>query len=489
MSNDRARVAVAYGDGIGPEIMDATLRILQEAGAKIAIETIEVGGDLFDKGYSAGIPPQAWDTLYSTKTLLKAPITTPQGGGYKSLNVTLRRAMGMYANIRPCVAYHPFVKTHFPDMDVVIIRENSEGLYAGIEHQLTPDVQQCLKLFSRTGCEQIIRYAFEYAKSYNRQKVTCFSKDNIMKMTDGMFHKVFRDIATDYPDIESDHFIVDIGTAKLAAYPDMFDVIVTSNLYGDIISDVAAEISGSVGMAGSANIGKEFAMFEAVHGSAPDIAGQNIANPSGLLNAAIMMLVHLGQANIASYIHNGWLCAIEDGIHTADIYQEGKSKEKVGTAEFAEAVCERMEWEPRILKKAAYGQNRVQLVSDTPKQDKVAMPERMLCGVDVFVHWTGDEVASLADQVRDALGDGALQLQFIDSRGLKVWPPAKQALCKPEGDLWRLRCVAANEAKQSSHQHVIDVLSLLLAQEIEVVKTEYLYLYDGALGFTLAQGE
>src|ERR671914_573196 len=347
-------VTVAFGDGIGPEIMNATLQILKEAAARIDIETIEIGEKVYLAGNSAGIGPEAWESLRRTKVFLKAPITTPQGGGYKSLNVTTRKTLGLYANVRPCVSYHPFVATKHPTMDVVIVRENEEDLYAGIEHRQTNQVVQCLKLISRPGSEKIVRYAFEYARRNNRKKVTCFTKDNIMKLTDGLFHKVFDEIAPEYPDLASEHWIVDIGAAKMADTPEAFDVIVMPNLYGDVLSDVAAQIAGSVGLAGSANIGENVSMFEAIHGSAPRRAGQNLANPSGLLLGAVMMLVHIGQATVAERVHNAWLRTIEDGIHTYDIYEEGKSKEKVGTREFAEAVVERLGQKPQTLKAVSY---------------------------------------------------------------------------------------------------------------------------------------
>src|SRR3989442_1341952 len=347
-------ITVAHGDGIGPEIMKATLRILKEAGAALDIETIEIGEKVFLKGFSSGIEPESWDSLRRTKVFLKAPITTPQGGGFKSLNVTVRKMLGLYANVRPCVSYHPFVETKHPNMDVVIVRENEEDLYAGIEHRQTQQVYQCLKLISRPGSEKIVRYAFEYARRNNRKKVTCFTKDNIMKVTDGLFHKVFNEIAAQYPEIENEHWIVDIGAAKLADTPVTFDCIVMPNLYGDILSDVAAQIAGSVGLAGSANIGEKVAMFEAIHGSAPRRAGQNLANPSGLLLGAVMMLVHIGQTSAAERVHNAWLRIIEDGVHTYDIYKEGVSKEKVGTKEFAEAVVKRLGETPQILKPVKY---------------------------------------------------------------------------------------------------------------------------------------
>src|SRR5262245_36726282 len=219
-------ITVAHGDGIGPEIMAATLQILQGAGARLAIETIEIGEAVYNRGHAAGILPEAWESLRRTKVFLKAPITTPQGGGFKSLNVTVRKTLGLYANVRPCVAYHPFVATKHPRMDVVIVRENEEDLYAGIEHRQTDEVVQCLKLITRPGCEKIVRYAFEYARRNGRKKVTCFTKDNIMKQTDGLFHKVFDEIAKEYSEVTNEHWIVDIGAAKMADTPESFDVIV-----------------------------------------------------------------------------------------------------------------------------------------------------------------------------------------------------------------------------------------------------------------------
>src|SRR5690348_14533663 len=333
--SERIPITVANGDGIGPEIMAATLRILEASGAPLEIETIDIGEKVYLAGNTSGIEPSSWESLRRTKVFLKAPITTPQGGGYKSLNVTVRKVLGLYANVRPCVSYHPFVDTKHPVMDVVVVRENEEDLYAGIEHRQTNQVVQCLKLISRPGSEKIVRYAFEYARTNNRKKVTCFTKDNIMKLSDGLFHKIFEEIAKEYPDIVNEHWIVDIGAAKLADTPEAFDVIVMPNLYGDILSDVAAQISGSVGLAGSANIGDRGAMFEAIHGSAPRRAGQNVANPSGLILASVLMLIHLGENGVAERIHNAWLKTIEAGFHTYDIFKEGLSKEKVGTREFA----------------------------------------------------------------------------------------------------------------------------------------------------------
>ena len=239
-------VTIAYGDGIGPEIMQATLTILEKANAAIAPEVIEVGEKIYLEGCPSGISEESWRSLLRTKILLKGPITTPQGGGYKSLNVTIRKTLGLFANVRPCIAYSPYVMTPYPHTNLVIIRENEEDLYTGIEYQQTDEVVQALKLISRPGTERIVHYAFEYARKFNRKKVTCLTKDNIMKMTDGLFHGIFDDIAKDYPDIEHEHLIVDIGAALIASKPERFDVIVTENLYGDIISDIAAQVTGSV---------------------------------------------------------------------------------------------------------------------------------------------------------------------------------------------------------------------------------------------------
>ena len=347
-------ITVAKGDGIGPEIMEATLAVLKAAHAPLKWEEVEIGKKVYLSGNSSGIERSAWDSIRRNKVFLKAPITTPQGKGYKSLNVTIRKSLGLFANVRPCKSFHPFVKTKHPDMDVVVIRENEEDLYAGIEHQQTDEVVQCLKLITRPGCEKIVRYAFEYARVYNRKKVSCLVKDNIMKQTDGLFHQVFKEIAAEYPDIESDSWIVDIGAARLADTPEIFDVVVLPNLYGDVISDITAQISGSVGLGGSANVGEQCAMFEAIHGSAPDIAGRNIANPSGLLRAAVMMLNHLGETEVSERIKNAWAYTIEQGIHTADIYKEGISAKKVGTREFAQEIIRNLGKIPESIPAANY---------------------------------------------------------------------------------------------------------------------------------------
>jgi len=475
-------ITIAKGDGIGPEIMNATLEILMAAGAKIEIEEIEVGEKVYLSGNTSGIAAESWDTIRRNKIFLKSPITTPQGGGYKSLNVTTRKFLGLYSNVRPCMSLHPFISTKHPVMDLVIVRENEEDLYAGIEHQQTDEVVQCLKLISRPGCEKIVRYAFEYAKQQNRKKVTCFSKDNIMKQTDGLFHKVYDEIGAEYPEILKEHWIIDIGSAKIAESPEDFDVIVTLNLYGDIISDIAAEITGSVGLAGSANIGEECSMFEAIHGSAPTIAGQNVANPSGLLQGAVMMLNHIGQSDVAEKIQNAWLKTIEDGVHTQDIFKEGLSKQKVGTKEFALAVKANLGKKPSILLPVSYANNSA---LNLPKYKRKAPANKQLVGVDVFIHWAGTNPNELAEKIK-VIENNGIELTMITNRGIKVWPDGfKETFCT---DHWRCRFKPNNDLAMSN-SHIIALLQKALDVNIDTIKTENLYSFDGKAAFSLGQGQ
>ncbi|WP_421829422.1 NADP-dependent isocitrate dehydrogenase [Larkinella sp.] len=476
------RITVAKGDGIGPEIMDATLDIILAAGAQLELDEIQVGEQVYLAGNSAGIAKESWEVIRRNKVFLKAPITTPQGGGYKSLNVTTRKFLGLYANVRPCLSLHPYVKTKHPHMDLVIVRENEEDLYAGIEHQQTDEVVQCLKLISRPGCEKIIRYAFEYARQYERKKVTCFTKDNIMKQTDGLFHQVFDEIAVEYPDIENEHWIIDIGAAKMADTPELFDVIVMPNLYGDVLSDVAAQIAGSVGLAGSANLGEECAMFEAIHGSAPRRAGQNLANPSGLLQGAVMMLIHIGQTDVAEKVQNAWLKTIEDGIHTYDLYKEGISTQKVGTKEFAQAVIANLGQKPSTLK-------AVNLANGTPlnlpKYQRKPPARKELVGVDVFVHWNGTNPDELARLLKP-LESEKTTLSMITNRGIKVWPDGfSETFCT---DHWRCRFKPAKR-KTLNKLDLIFLLVKAVENNIDTIKTENLYDFNGKPAFSLGQGQ
>lgn len=474
-------ITVAHGDGIGPEIMDATLRIITEAGAELAIETIEIGEKVYLRGNAAGIEPQSWESLTRTKVFLKAPITTPQGGGFKSLNVTTRKVLGLYANVRPCIAYAPYVRTKHPGMDVVIVRENEEDLYAGIEHRQTADVYQCLKLITRPGTEKIVRYAFEYARANGRKKVTCFAKDNIMKMTDGIFHKIFDEIGAEYPDLEKEMWIVDIGAAKLADTPQAFDVIVMPNLYGDILSDVAAQIAGSVGLAGSSNIGDHCAMFEAIHGSAPRRAGQNLANPSGLLLGSVLMLGHIGQADVAARVHNAWLSTLEQGIHTYDIFQDGISKQKVGTKEFADAVIKNLGKMPNELKAVDYSNAKAMTLTPPSAPKKL---KKELVGVDMFLDWSGGKPADLG-AILTPITAGNLKLSVISNRGVKVFPGGMtETFCV---DHWRCRYMG-EDGGTIQHNQIVELMQKLIGAGLDVIKTENLCTFDGENGFSAVQG-
>jgi isocitrate dehydrogenase len=478
---NKTPITVAHGDGIGPEIMSATLHIIEAAGAQIEVETIEVGEQVYLRGISAGIEPSSWESLRRTKVFLKAPITTPQGGGYKSLNVTTRTTFGLYANVRPSVSYHPFISTKHPTMDVVIIRENEEDTYTGIEYRQTNDMMESLKLISRPGSEKIIRYAFEYARANNRKKVTCFMKDNIMKLSDGLFHKVFNEIAKEYPELENESWIVDIGAAKLADTPEAFDVIVMPNLYGDILSDVAAQIAGSVGLAGSANIGEHCAMFEAIHGSAPRRAGQDLANPSGLLLAAVLMLVHINQPEVATRVHNAWLRTIEDGIHTYDIYKEGISKQKVGTKEFADAIIARLGQEPQQLKAVKYTSSPTQATNQQVLQHRSAV-NKELVGVDVFLDWKEGTANDLGATLQ-SVNDEGLELKLITNRGARVWPNGLPETFTT--DHWRCRFLALGTI---DHTQITSLLNRISEKGFDFIKIENLYNFDGEPGYSSVSG-
>jgi isocitrate dehydrogenase len=479
---ERTPVTVAYGDGIGPEIMESVIRILDAAGAPLDYQVVEIGEKAYLSGNTSGIPAEAWDTIRRNKAFLKAPITTPQGGGYKSLNVTIRKSLGLFANVRPTKSYAPYVSSPHTGMDMVIVRENEEDLYAGIEHQQTAEVTQVLKLITRPGSERIIRYAFEYAVAHGRSTVTCMSKDNIMKHTDGLFHKVFDEIAKEYPNIESNHQIIDIGSARVAAMPETFDVIVTLNLYGDIISDIAAQVAGSVGLAGSANIGSTVSMFEAVHGSAPDIAGKDVANPSGLLNGAIQMLVHLGFAEQAEKINNAWLVTLEDGIHTADIFRPGLSEREVGTKAFTDAVIERLGRTPRKLATARFQASEINVppVQHTP-------PIKELEGIDVFLDWAdGDRHPDRLGKILEDACPTGWKLKMITNRGVKVYPGGI-----PETfwtDHWRCRFISP-DGSGLDFGDILRLLTSLHEASCDVIKTEHLYTFDGERGYSLGQGE
>lgn len=473
-------ISVAKGDGIGPEIMETVLSILKEAGASIDVHEIEIGEKAYLKGEKTGISPKTWEIIKGTKALLKAPVTTPQGKGYKSVNVTIRTTLNLFANIRPCISYFPFIQTKHPHMDVVIIRENEEDLYCGIEYQLTDDVTEAVKIISKSASERIIRFAFEYARAYERKKVTCFTKDNILKISDGLFHQIFNEVAKQYPDIVSEHLIVDIGFAKLSDTPQDFDVIVLANLYGDILSDIAAQITGSIGLCGTANIGENWAMFEAIHGSAPDIARKDLANPSALLLASVLMLDFIGQKKTASIIYNAFLKTIETGVHTLDIFNEKTSKKKVGTQEFAKTIISHLGEQPDTLASVAYQKDQIISI---PKSTPLVKYKRVLTGVDIYLYFSG-LLDGFIDKVSH-MNEGPLHLTLITNKGAKLWPNAPF-----EGsvsDQWRLRFLSKDD-RAISEDLIIRLYQDFMRMRLEIVKTVHLYQINGKKGYSTFEG-
>ncbi|MDQ2890242.1 MAG: isocitrate/isopropylmalate family dehydrogenase, partial [Gemmatimonadota bacterium] len=320
MPSSPIKLTVLPGDGIGPEVVDAALRIIAAAGVALEPETQVAGAEAFRRGVESGVPVDTMESIERTRLVLKGPLETPIGYGNKSANVTLRKLFETFANVRP-VRELPGVRTPYAgrNLDIVVVRENVEDLYAGVEHMETPAVAQCLKIITRPGCEKITLFAFAYAVAEGRHRIHCATKSNIMKLTEGLVQHTFEDIAKEYPSIESKHILVDNAAHQLAMHPEQFDMILTTNMNGDILSDLTSGLTGGLGFAPSANIGSDVAMFEAVHGSAPDIAGKNLANPTALILSALMLLRHVGEGKAASEIENAVLVTLEDGVRTGDM--------------------------------------------------------------------------------------------------------------------------------------------------------------------------
>lgn len=328
------RVVLIPGDGIGPAISSATVRILEAAGAQIAWETHEAGAGAAAT-HGDPLPGAVAEAIRAAGVALKGPITTPVGRGFTSVNVRLRKELDLYANLRPARSL-PGVPTHHEDVDVIVVRENTEGLYSGIEHEVVPGVIESLKIMTRSACTRICRFAFDYARRHGRKTVTAVHKANIMKLADGLFLDCFEEVAVDYPEVAATDCIVDAACMKLVMNPHQFDVVVMENLYGDILSDLCAGLVGGLGVTPGANLGSEIAVFEAVHGSAPDIAGRNLANPTALLKSAVMMLEHLDQSQVADRVARALHACLADGVKTRDLGGEAS------TSEFTEAIVARL---------------------------------------------------------------------------------------------------------------------------------------------------
>lgn len=472
------RVTVIPGDGIGPEVVSATRQMVEAAGATITWEEAQAGSEVFLQGIPSGVPAETIESIERTRTVLKGPLATPVGYGEKSANVTLRKLFETFANIRP-VREIPGVPTPFSGrgIDLVIVRENVEDLYAGIEHMQTPDVAQCLKLISRFGCQRVSRTALELARAEGRRKVVAATKANIMKFTEGMLQREFLAAAEDYPDLETGHIIVDNCAHQLVIAPEQFDVIVTTNMNGDILSDLTSGLVGGLGFAPSANIGTSVAMFEAVHGSAPALAGKDAANPTALALAAVMMLRHLEQFEPAERMEQAILATLEDGIHTADV----PTGEPVGTRQFTEAVIEHMGKSSSIPSRS---HRALQVPLITREDARTSPGSRIKIGADIFIEST-DSPERVADRLQALTIGTPYTLKMISNRGTAVWPrTGGNTECI---DHFRCRFVITDQA-QWSQASLVGLLNRI-SSIYRWMHVEKLEVIDDVEGFTRAQGE
>jgi isocitrate dehydrogenase len=478
-----ATVTLIPGDGIGPEVARATQRLLAAASAPLTWEVCDAGSIAFSKGIASGVPSETLDSIRRNRIVLKGPLETPVGHGGKSANVTLRKMFETYANIRPARELAG-VSTPFSGrgIDFVVVRENVEDLYAGIEHMQSPSVAQCLKIITRTGSEKVIRLAFELARAEGRRTVHCATKANIMKLTEGLFKRVFEEIATEYPDIQAKHIIVDNCAHQMAMRPEQFDVVVSTNLNGDILSDLASGLVGGLGFSPSANIGSEVAIFEAVHGSAPDIAGRDLANPTALMLSSVMLLRHLGHLQCAAMIENALLSVIASGeVRTADFGRDCKGT----TTAFTDAVIRALGRENSGASARDYRTLKPSAPSATAAAEKVLEKKRELKGMDVFIETTLSPQA-LADTLQLLTPDSPLALKMISNRGTQVWPATGSL---PDlVDVHRCRFVARTGAPALSENDLISLLARI-ATGLRWVHVERLQAFDGANGYTRAQGE
>jgi isocitrate dehydrogenase len=474
-------VTLIPGDGIGPECVESARRIIEAAGVPIEWEIAEAGAEVFKKGLPSGVPAETMDSIARTRVALKGPLETPVGFGEKSANVTLRKLYETYANVRP-VREMPGVTTPYSGrgIDLVMVRENVEDLYAGIEYMQTPGVAQALKLISEKGCEKIARFAFEYARSEGRTKVACATKANIMKLSEGTLKRVFERVAPDYPEIEPWHVIVDNCAHQLVKRPEQFEVITTTNMNGDILSDLSSALIGGLGFAPSANIGNDVAIFEAVHGSAPKYAGKNVINPTAVILSGVLMLRYLGYFEQAAAIEHAVLVTLESGVLTGDVlgYDRGTP-----TTEYTDAIIgnlgKRSEtWTVRDVRP-------LQLPKIDPAPDYVKPSSRAVVGLDVFVE-SPMNAAELGASLMELTHDTRLSLKMISSRGTKVFPPT--GAMTETGDHFRCRFII-KEAPGDLPDEDVNQLLARISRRHTWMHIEKLQEFDGELGFTRDQGE
>jgi isocitrate dehydrogenase len=472
------RVTILPGDGIGPEVMAATVRVVNATGVRIAWEERAAGAAVFRAGDPTGVPPETIASIRETRVVLKSPLETPVGFGEKSANVTLRKLFETFANIRP-VREWPGVPTPFAGrgIDLVVVRENVEDLYAGIEHMQTPGVAQTLKLISQKGCEKVCRVAFEVARAEGRSSVTCVTKANIMKLSEGLLKRTFEAVAKEYPDIRAEHMLVDNAAHQLVRRPERFEVLVTTNMNGDILSDLTSGLIGGLGFAPGANVGREIAIFEAVHGTAPDIAGKDMANPTALLLSAAMMLRHLEEPEAARRIEDSVAVTLSEGGHTCDVPGTALS-----TTAFADRVIANLGRSLPGHTARAAKPIRIPVVDSRP--DTVVPASRRTAGVDVFVEAATDP--ETLGKSLEAVADGlSVRLKMISNRGARVYPSAGgETDCV---DHWRCRFVA--RGTEAVDDATIIALMGRVGSKWRWMHIEKLEEIDGTPGWTRAQGE
>jgi isocitrate dehydrogenase len=485
------RVTVIPGDGVGPEVVRSAVRIIAAEGVTIDWEEAEAGFEVFKRGDTSGVPAATRESIERTRVVLKGPLETPVGFGEKSANVTLRKLFETYANVRPAREL-PGVPTRYAGegVDMIIVRENVEDLYAGIEHMQTPDVGQCLKIISRKGSEKIIRYAFELARREGREKVTCATKANIMKLTEGLFKGVFEELAAEYPEIVAEHLIIDNVAHQLAKAPAQFDIVVTTNLNGDIISDLASGLVGGLGFASSGNYGDGVAIFEAVHGSAPKYAGKDVINPTALILSSVMMLRHLGESKAADRIEDAVLATLESGdAVTQDLARQtgGDVEHAASTSGFTDAVIAALGQRP------SHGGRRERPGGSAPtplpgwdySPGHYAAIDRRTVGLDIFIATQlGSEV--LGPDLERIAGGTPFELEMISSRGTKVYPSTGQA--PDDVGLLRARFVT-RDGGDAVDAELLELQARVAARHPGWTHIEKLHVFAGADGFTKAQGQ
>jgi isocitrate dehydrogenase len=476
------RVTVIPGDGIGPEIVTATRRIIDASGARVEWEERAAGESVFLRGLPSGVPPETITSITETGVALKGPLGTPVGYGEKSANVTLRKLFETYGNLRP-VREMPGVRTPYSGrgIDLVVVRENVEDLYAGIEHQQTPGVAQCLKLISHKGCEKIARLAFEVARAEGRTSVACMTKSNIMKLTEGQLKRVFEEVAEDYPGIESWHVIIDNGAHQLVKKPEQYEVIVTTNMNGDIISDLTSALVGGLGFAPSANLGNDVAIFEAVHGTAPKYAGRDVINPTSMILSGVMMLRHIGEFEAAAAIEHAVMLTLEEGrALTRDVVGDERAK---GTTAYTDAIIANLGRRSETWVVREHAPITLPRAGTAPADVTVAT--RRVVGADLFVE-SGLQSQELGPDIERLTDGSPLRLKMISSRGTKVYPP--MGAITDAVDHWRCRFVSRDDDAEVTDADVLDLIRRVGSRH-RWMHVEKLQEFDGEPVYTRAQGE